>query len=81
MKQKFHSCKSAIDVGDVNVDKILISDEFFCTRKGYKYFVGYKNDEEITPLCVLLPKLGGYSKYFDDATTMCFLINTTLLIK
>ena len=37
MKQKFHSCKSLIDVNDVNVDKTLISDQCFCTKKGYKY--------------------------------------------
>lgn len=31
-KQKFHSSKGAIDVGNVNIDKIVI-DKFPCTKK------------------------------------------------
>ena len=32
----------------------------------YKYFCGYLNNDVIKPLCVILPQMKGYIKYFDD---------------
>ena len=32
----------------------------------YKYFCGYINNGVIQPLCVTLPQMRGYIKYFDD---------------
>ena len=32
-KRRFHSFKSSMDVGDVNTDKIVISDEFPFTKR------------------------------------------------
>ena len=69
-KRKFPSSKGPIDVGDVNIDKIVISNKFSCTKRGSKYFVGYKNIEELTQLCVFLPKMSRYSKKFDDVKSM-----------
>ena len=57
-----------------------MSDDFPCTKKGLKYFVGYKNYEKATTLCVLLPKMSGYVKNFDDAKNMSFL-GQRLLVK
>ena len=80
-KRKFHSSKNSIYAGDVIITKIEISDEFPCTKKAYKYFVGYQNNE-VTPFCVLLPKMRGCIKNFDDAKTKCLLIkNGNLLVK
>ena len=31
-----------------------------------KYYVGYCKDELVRPLCVIMPQMGGYIKYFDD---------------
>ena len=30
------------------------------------FFCGYLNDNSIKPLCVILPQVNGYIKYFDD---------------
>ena len=40
-KRKFPSSKSPIDYSNVNIDKIIMSDEFPSTKKGSKYFIGY----------------------------------------
>ena len=32
----------------------------------YKYFCGYLNNDVIKPLCVILPQMNRYIKYFDD---------------
>ena len=34
--------------------------------KGFKYFIGYREDNIIRPLCIVLPQMSGYIKYFDD---------------
>ena len=32
----------------------------------YKYLCGYLNNDTSQPLCVILPQMNGYIKYFDD---------------
>ena len=32
----------------------------------HKFFSGYLNNNSIKPLCVILPQVDGYVKYFDD---------------
>ena len=32
----------------------------------YKFLCGYLNNNSIKPLCVILPQVDGYIKYFDD---------------
>ena len=44
-----------------------MSDEFPFSKNGSKYFVGYKNNENVTPLQVLLPWISGCIKNFDEA--------------
>ena len=78
-KKEFHYSKSSVDigdVGDVNIDKFVISDKFPSSKKGSgcMYFVGYKKKEKITPMSVLLPRMIGYPRNFNAARVMNFLI-------
>ena len=41
-KRKFHSSISATDVSHVNIDKIVMFEDFPHTKKDSKYFVSYK---------------------------------------
>ena len=42
----------------------------------YKYFCGYLNNDVIQPLCVILPQMSGYIKYFDvGGKNMSFIMN------
>ena len=50
----------------VNVDQIVISDKFKHSDEGFKYFIGYQEDEIVKPLCIILPQMGGYIKYFEN---------------
>ena len=34
-------------------------------EKVFKYFMGYKDGKNVTPLCVMLPKLSAYRRDFD----------------
>ena len=51
-KKEFHKSKQAIDLDSVTTDKIVVSDKFRDSEKVYKYFIGYKEDEIIRPLCI-----------------------------
>ena len=41
-KHKLPYHKNSILLGDVDIDKTLISDNISCDKKGFKSFVGYK---------------------------------------
>ena len=62
-KKKFLKSKQSIDVRSVNVDQIVISDKFKHNNEGFKYFIGYQEDENVKPLCIILPQMNGYIKY------------------
>ena len=51
----------------VDLSKIAVSSRWKLNDTTYKYFCGYlNNDGIIKPLCVILPQVNGYIKYFDD---------------
>ena len=54
-KKEFHKSKQAIDLDLVNTDQIVVSDKFKHSDDGIKYFIGYKEDEILKPLCIILP--------------------------
>ena len=66
-KKKFYSSKEAILLDSVDLSKIVVSSRWKLNDTTYKYFCGYlNNDGIIKPLCVILPQMNGYIKYFDD---------------
>ena len=65
-KKEFHKSKQAIDLDSVTTDKIVVSDKFKHSEEGYKYFISYKEDEFVRPLCIILPQMNGYIKYFEN---------------
>ena len=63
-KKTFHKLKESIDVLWVNIDRIVVSDKFKHNSKGFKYFIGYLEDELITRSSIILPQMSGYINYF-----------------
>ena len=63
-KKEFHKSKQPINLDLVNVDQIVVSDKLKHSDGGFKYFIGYKGGEIVKPLCVILPQMTGYIKYF-----------------
>ena len=61
-KKEFHKSKQAIDLMSVAVDQIVVSDGFKHSEEGFKYFIGYQERET---LCIILPQMSGYIKYFE----------------
>ena len=50
----------------VNLSKIVVSSRWKLNDTTYKYFCGYLNNDVYQPLCVILPQMSGYIKYFDN---------------
>ena len=59
----------------VDLSKIVLPSRWKLNDTTYKYFCGYLNNDTtgsssseriIKPLCVVLPQMNGYIKYFDD---------------
>ena len=44
-----------------------MSEEFPYLRKSSAYFVGYKHNEDVTLLCLFLPRMSGYPRNFGEA--------------
>ena len=62
----FYSSKEAILLDSADLSKIVVSSRWKLNDTTYKYFCGYLNNNVIKPLCVILPQMNGYIKYFDD---------------
>ena len=74
-KKEFHKSKKSINLDLANVDQIVISDKFKHSDDGFKYFIGYKEGEIVKPLCIILPQMSGYIKYFENGgKNMYFMI-------
>ena len=65
-KKEFHKSKQPIDLKSVNVDQIVVSDKFKHGDEGFKYFIGYQEGEIVRLLCIILPRMSGYIKYFEN---------------
>ena len=72
---KFMESKQPIDLMSVNTEHIVTSDKFEHSDDGFKYFIGYQEDEIVKPLCIILPQMSGYIKYFKNGgKNMSFMI-------
>ena len=77
-KKEVHKSKEAIDLGSVDTDKIVVSDKFRHGEESFKYFIGYQENEIVKPLCIILPQMNGYIRYFENGgQNMPFLIKNS----
>ena len=77
-KKEFHKSKQATDLDSVDTNKMVVSDRFKHIEEGFKYFIGYLQDEIVKPLCIILPQMNGYIKYLENGgKNMSFLIKNS----
>ena len=65
-RKEFYLSKQAILLDSIDLNKIVVSNKSKINDTTYKYSCGYLNNDTIQPLCVILPQMNGYIKYFDD---------------
>ena len=61
-KRKFHHSNYLIDINNVDFDEKFLSNKVSFGLKDYKYFLGYKDSNNVKPLCIILSKMIGYAK-------------------
>ena len=73
-KKEFYLSKQAISLDSIDLSsKIVVSNKCKINDTTYKYSCGYLNNDITQPLCVILPQMSGYIKYFDnDGKNMSF---------
>ena len=64
--KEFYLSKQSILLNSVDLSKIVVSSKWKISDTKYKYFCGYLNNDVFQPLCVILPQMSEYIKYFDD---------------
>ena len=66
-KKDFYDTKKAIPFNLVDINNIVVSYRVKQNNDTNKYFIGYLHDDDvIRPLCIVLPQMGGYIKYFEN---------------
>ena len=74
-KKEFNKSKEPIDLFSVDLDQIVVSEKFKHNDEGFKYFIGYQKGDIVKPLCIILPQMNGYIKYFKNGgKNMSFMI-------
>ena len=77
-KKEFHKSKQVIELDLVDTGKIVVSGKFKHSEEGFKYFIGYQENEIFKPLCIILPQMNGSIKYFENGgKNMSFLIKNS----
>ena len=64
--------KYPIDTFIVDIHKIMVSKQVSFGKKGFKYLIGYKDDETYKPLPIMLPNMRGCAKSFDETKYVSF---------
>ena len=71
IRKNFINLKN-LDLLSVDLDQIVVSYEFEHNDEGFKYFIGYLECEIVKPLCIILPQMDGYIKYFENGSKNMF---------
>ena len=58
-KKEFHKSKEPIHLFSVEADQIVASHKFKLTDDVFKYFICYKEDKIVKPLCIILHQMSG----------------------
>ena len=71
-KKEFYKSKQSIDLDLVHVDQIVTSDKFKQSDDGFKYFIGYKEDEIVKPFCIIFSQMSAYKNILKTVEKTCF---------
>ena len=64
-KNKCYASKERITLNSELINKIVVFEKFEHSDKDFLFFIGYKEDNIIRPLCIILPQMSEYIKYFN----------------
>ena len=67
-RKEFYETKKAVNLGEVEVDKFVVSNKIKGNNETSKVFIGYMDyiSGIVGLLCILLPQISGWIKYFEN---------------
>ena len=65
-KKQFYERKEGINLSDVEVGNIFVSNKIKGNNETSKVFIGYIIDDNVVPLCLILSQMSGWIKYFES---------------
>ena len=67
-KKEFYDNKKAIPLISVDINNIVVNNKTKNNNEKSKYFIAYLNDIDniVSHLCIILPQMSGYIKYFEN---------------
>ena len=75
-EKKINNKKKKINnIEDIDVNNILVS------KNSHKYFIGYNDNDNIRRLCIRLPQITGYTRKFNENSTMFLIVKDKKLLK
>ena len=81
-KQKFHEHQRPIPIKIIDINEIVVSRKISFGKKGFKYFIDYKDAKKIIDLYIFLQKMAAYRSDFDETKYIYFLLEDhELLVK
>ena len=80
-KKKNDQHEGPVSLKNLDIDETVVSNEVLFGKKGFKYFIGYKDAKKIKILCIFLPKITAYRIGFDDSKYTSFLIKDDELLE
>ena len=82
-KNAFHRYKKPITINKAEIKKIVLPKKDSYGNKGaFKYFIGYISHTGFIPLCIRLPQMNVYTKYFNNGSKcMNLLLRDEVLIE
>ena len=80
-KQKFCQYKKPVSITNIDINKILVFNKVSFGKKGFKFFLGYKDAKKIRPLCIFFQKISSIWRDFDETNYMSFLIKDDELLE
>ena len=52
-------------INNIDINKRVAFNQVSFSKKGFKYFIGYKDAKNNRPLCIFLPKMRAYRRDFE----------------
>ena len=81
-KGNFFKNKKLFKIDNMEAELILVfKKESYGTKKSIKYFFRYGDNDVVRPLCIKLPQIIGYVKFFYSTEAMSFQISDKKLLK
>ena len=61
-------------INDIDINEIVVSNKFLFGEQDFKYFIAYKDNNKIRPLCKCSSEMSISERYFDKTKLMYFMI-------